>query len=207
MLGRCVWVGAALSTLAMLASCSGDEFASGTGGSGGSGASGSGGSATGGTGAGPPGVCPGTQPTAGSACPTNDLFCTFGNDARPNCRVHVRCVGDTWSIVREPNCSFPLPCEVATVTGAQCLTKGDECSGTNLYCACTCTPGCGSYTWKCPAPGAGCPPVAPNAGTGCAAEGTSCTYGVCDDETPLHDQVVVQCQGGSWTWVDTSCLS
>lgn len=184
----------------------GEEFTSGTGGSGGV-ASGGVGGATGGNGGGPPGACPAAQPAAGTPCDAESLLCTFGSDARPNCRVHVRCASGAWSIVREPNCPISLPCDVATVTGKQCLTPGDECSDANRYCACTCTVGtCSGYTWKCPPTGPNCPTIVPNAGTGCSAEGASCTYGVCDDTTPLHDQVVVTCQNGSWAWTGTSCL-
>jgi hypothetical protein len=196
----------AILVLMAAPSCGGEEFTSGTGGTGATGSGGLGGSGTGGSGGGPPGACPATQPAAGTPC-QEDLLCTYGDDARPNCRVHVRCVSSAWSIVREPNCPLTLPCAAATVTGTQCLTSGDECADPNGYCACTCTPGCSSYTWKCPSPGPGCPPIAPNAGTGCGAEGATCSYGVCDDTTPLHDQVIVQCQNGSWAWIDTSCLS
>jgi hypothetical protein len=195
-------------------SCSGEEFTSASGGGAGSssgGASSGGGNpGGGGTGGALPGVCPGSIPSPGSACDDNGRLCTYGDDARPNCRTHVECVGSKWATVRVPpaaSCGLAVSCELATVTGTACFIKGDECTSANRYCACLCVPGCGSYKWKCSDPVAGCPAIAPNAGTGCSPDGRTCMYGACDDPSGVTDQVRVDCKNGVWEWTDTSCLS
>lgn len=187
-------------------SCGGEDFSSGGQGSGGGGGAGAGGS--GGSGAAPSGSCPDTLPSAGTACSREGLLCTYGSDARPKCRTHAQCTNGSFNIVKEPaagSCSTPPACELPLPIGKTCLTLGDECTGSDGYCACTCVPGCTTWTWKCPAPTAGCPPALPNAGTPCGAEGISCTYGVCDDASGVRDQVTAQCSGGAWAWT-AQCL-
>ena len=188
-----------------IAACSGDEFSSGSTGAGGSGGStGSGGSG------GLPGACPQAQPNAGSICTDEGLLCTYGMNARPNCRTHYRCDTGTWIKVREPQlavCGALDDCNAVQGShGAACVVAGVECSSSDRYCGCTCQPPtCTTKTWKCPTPPAPCPTFVPNAGTGCSSEGLSCTYGICDQD--LKDQVTVTCTGGNWEWSDTSCLT
>jgi hypothetical protein len=198
---------AGLFVLLILGACSGEDFTSGEGGSGASGGNTGTGGGNGGSGGALPSICPAQIPTAGDLCDQEALLCTYGNDARPSCRTHSECNGGKWATTKQPNCDLAVPCELTRVTGSVCLIKSEECVSPDHFCACVCNPGCSTYKWVCPSPGPGCPAIAPNAGTGCSPSGTNCVYGVCDDMSPVRDQVRIECKDGAWEWTDRSCLS
>jgi hypothetical protein len=180
---------------------SGGEGQGGTGATGGkSGSGGRGGApAAGGSDAGPAGPCPASQPTVGDPCGEVGRVCTFGSDPAPRCRSQVECSADSrWTLTRQAHCSNLEQCGAGITTGTECFTR-KECTR-DLYCACTCQPGCSKMTWKCPVPGAPCPSVLPNAGTGCSQEGVTCAYGLCNDE--IKNAATAQCVGGTWLWID-----
>jgi hypothetical protein len=199
---------AALLFTAAAGACGG-SVETGAGGSGATGSTtGNGTSGTSGTGGGSPSGCPVEAPTAAAACEKEALLCTYGEEPRPECRTSAICSGGTW-IVNPPLCAQPPPgiCPPAVPPNNEvCPSDGVVCTyADGTICGCTtcvagpCMPP--PPIWSCGPPPAGCPTIAPNAGTACAEEGQSCTYG-----NPCGlSGVVAFCTQGSWIWEIVPC--
>jgi hypothetical protein len=166
------------------------------------------GGATGAGGATSGSPCPATATAAGSCAGVAPGFrCTYGDDARPDCREVTQCIGGAWT-------PMPSACSMSTVCGVTQPTAGTVCSNDGtLSAACTygdviclcdaCAAGpcmAPPTDWQCAGPPttAGCPSVVPNDGTPCTAEGTQCTYGfVCSQ---FGAGAEVSCTNGLWLW-------
>jgi hypothetical protein len=180
----------------------GSSASGGLGGTSGGGGAGAGGSA----GAGVASDCPSTAPEIGSACGVQGLDCSFGDSPFPECRDHVVCSQEKWGRGAGSGACEEAPPGVCpdSVPPAQ-----SECSSTDLgaRCAfddgslCTCVrqlcggAGCTDLPypqWNCSHAAPGCPLVAPNAGTSCAAPAT-CEYEYCG--------LLARCVDGTWHWL------
>ena len=199
---------------ALLAGC-GSNVVAGTGGatssssSSGTGVTSSSGTGTTtGTGGSSPLACPTAEPAAGPCAgyPAG-LTCTYGTQARVECRDKWVCSAGSWTTTKGI-CSMSTTCGTAPPTPAtDCPMSGAVCSYDSTICICSQCPGgpcmAGPAQWSCAGPptGASCPAIAPNAGTACTSEGVMCTYGFpCGGSGTL-----AQCTGGLWVWEALAC--
>src|SRR5262249_41252874 len=147
-----------------------------------------------------------SQPVEGSLCniPTN-YFCTYGDSVRPDCRTAWTCSdGGSW-FQTQSTCLEPPPGECPGVQpSAQsvCPSQGDVGTYGGTICLCgACAGGpcmLPPAKWQCAPPPstAGCPPVVPNGGSACSADGLTCTYGFPCSSTGVQ----VTCMFGAWQW-------
>lgn len=186
----------------------------GSGGIGGSGRGGSGGTGgmagTGGTGGSTTTDCPAAVPKPNTLCPKNNLTCTYGDDVLPNCRQRIDCMNGVWgspSICTRPPGTCPGTPPPGKPGETQCSNQGLACGYSDgTICGCTNCPGpcmSGPPHWYCAPPPstAGCPSLAPNAGTACASPGLSCDYGNCATMNTVH----AVCENGTWDWKPVAC--
>lgn len=164
-----------------------------TGGTGGVGTGGSGGATS---------PCPATAPAAGATCAAEGRRCTYGTDARPDCRAEWTCSSGKWATTK--NTCAPATSGCTSVVADQvCATEGDHCVvGGSTICTCNACLGAPCMAppprWSCAGPPAtaGCPGIVPNDGTTCATEGVECVYG----NPCLGSGADVTCTKGIWTW-------
>lgn len=147
-------------------------------------------------------VCPATPPTPGTPCTPYDVwesYCSYGTEALSDCRTIFRCrVGSpTW--VEIPGCKMVTDCPAAPAAGKACgVTLGRCVYLDGEHCVCH---GWDPPTYHCKRPDAGCPSVAPNAGTVCDTLGQLCEYrvqGPCCDSPSIG--YLASCKGGVWFW-------
>jgi hypothetical protein len=160
-----------------------------------------------GTGGNVPGdPCPAGEPTPGEPCSAADgQSCTYGDSVRPDCRDQFSCLSGSWMSTGGTCEQFTCP-SAAPSSGDPCGATVEECNYGPTLCYCGCPGGLaceGPYEWSCAdAPTTpGCPADAPNSGTACSAEGTTCSYGT--SCTP--DGVTAQCTNGFWQWQQVVC--
>jgi hypothetical protein len=158
------------------------------------------------------GACPNTPPANGSACSSNGLGCSYGDDARFGCRTQAVCNSDTgkkrWE-VETAACPEPPPsCPVSEPKSAA------KCNGKDLGLTCvysnhayTCTPCSGTLcfqenTWSETDVDAACPTAVPNLGSACSTPHLFCNYNVCaDDQIPPNQWaygIGERCEQGQW---------
>src|SRR5262245_55432969 len=77
----------------------GNNDGSANGGGGGTGSGGSSGGVGGGAGGAGSTSCPASLPTAGNPC-TGDLFCSYGDAPRPQCRDRASCTNGAWVLAK-----------------------------------------------------------------------------------------------------------
>jgi hypothetical protein len=147
------------------------------------------------------GGCPASPPAASSACSNEGLMCSWGSDARAECRTYGTCGGVTpgWQLsggaCGPPEASCPAtapdageaPCAQVQL-GLTCVYSGS---------AYTCSHGCGGPiiegqgdVWCVSSLDAQCPPYVPNLGTECQPAGLTCNYNAC-----ASGGMAVTCQG------------
>lgn len=158
----------------------------------------------------------GTMPAVSPCPPTVNGFtscagvppgfqCTYGNETRPDCRHVAQCLDGTWKPVAT-GCGTSMACGASQPTaGSVCSATGSvyaACDYGDVICVCdVCANGpcmAPPIDWLCAGPPttAGCPPLVPNDGTTCDAEGVKCTYGfVC-----TLSGAQVSCTNGLWLW-------
>ncbi len=170
-----------------------------TGGTAGGGSGGSSGSNT--------GACPSTAPAVGAACDPQALVCTFGASPFPECRDQRVCFAGKWSDGVAPGTCRETPVSVCPPSvpsgnpaceseelGARCAyDPGTLCTCVSELCGgtgCTQLP---SPQWYCQSVSAGCPPLAPNAGTVCDGTHPTCEYEYCG--------LTARCVDGAWIWL------
>lgn len=206
---RTLWAplaGVCLLTSAAVVGCGGTvtEATTGAGGSGGNGGGSGSGSAGAGAGGAAAVVCPAMLPNADDACSPNGLLCTYGDFSRTECRSRAECIDGKFQVLLA-KCAVPPDgvCTAMPAPGMQCPNDGegavcDYPDGTLCVCS-SCSLGpCAPPPphFSCATPTAGCPNVAPNAGTACPNNGQSCTYGF-----PCGPSgVITTCENGVWTW-------
>ncbi len=154
--------------------------------------------------------CPVTAPAAGASCAgvPDQVECTYGSSVRADCRDAWICEGGSWTSTSE-GCTQPAPGECPTsepVSGSVCGTTAVNCVYNDDVCFCGCPggPACMvPFDWQCAAPPTtpGCPPIVPNEGTPCSAEGLECDYGLSCTATGAN----VTCTDGLWTWERLIC--
>lgn len=195
---------------AVLVACGGTVTEEPTGGAGGGGTTTSTTSTTSSssTGAGgSPVGCPPSLPSEGTACPSLELVCTYGESPFAQCRSSARCMQEGWvTSVPPPDCDFPDPSCPASVPvePTVCSFEGTRCAYPDgTQCGCTsCAGPCGPPPpyWVCGTPAPGCPTPAPNAGTACGTPGLQCLYG-----DPCVSGLSAKCEGAAWIWQDVPC--
>lgn len=153
-----------------------------------------------------------------------DAECSWGSDLRPDCRTTATCFSGKWfvSVPSGQTCSEPaLPAGCPATPPTNGSACAPPCGPDASWCAnpnpidcwyglqlCRCTNflpiGAGMNLdppqWICPSvTAAGCPSVAPNAGTACSlATGTFCT-GTASWGCLGIPQIT--CESGTWEWL------
>jgi hypothetical protein len=157
--------------------------------------------------------CPLAEPMGG-ACDSEGLRCTWGDEVRAECRSARTCTGGAWS-APGPACATPPAdhCQFTEPPTGMCMQYHDICIvGAATICRCDFSDGGPSdpfATWRCSGPPStpGCPAVAPNDGSACAAEGLECRYGNFCIELGAD----ARCTSGAWRWNqdtnDITCAS
>jgi hypothetical protein len=163
------------------------------------------------------GPCPGSAPTAGSACDVPRVQCEFGYDPRRQCRTFSVCLGTTagagapatWRIQRNSCDALPAvqcPATLAAAPDQPCAPRDAWCSypeGGRCHCTdCRFTATgylcAGAPTWSCERPlsAPGCPAFVPRIGSACTG-GATCSYG-CEWGNVI-------CEGGVWQPGSEAC--
>src|SRR5690606_35081088 len=114
-----------------------------------------------------------------SSCESEGSVCTYGNAGRLECRVRLTCSGGSWMAASACTPDYPsTECSADASVGGACQMEGERCAGVNgRECICV------MNAWNCDAPVVnqpGCPPLVPNTGTACDADGTLCQYSRCN---------------------------
>jgi hypothetical protein len=160
-----------------------------TGGAGATGTAGSGGAVGGGGGSGRDPMCPASVPVQGASCNVS-VTCEYrGADTTHECSTMASCNGSKWYLSPPAaGCgTHPSPCPATYATlaeGAACPTGlAGSCDYDEGRCACLpCFTSAGAQNgmlWTCrkwDSGGAGCPPLAPLAGTACGTPDQFCYY-------------------------------
>ena len=153
------------------------------------------------------GVCPGSVPAEGAACPKLLLQCEYGDFDFADCNATATCTRLGWSVAPPPIASC-VNNALACPSSASSIVPGDACASTStcLYrdatCACT-TKGSpdGGALWACVDRPDGCSTVRPLLGAPCATEGQLCDYGGCG----LFHNIAQRCEDGVWHFVFSTC--
>ncbi len=138
------------------------------------------------------GGCPASPPAASSACPNAGLACSWGSDARAQCRTVGTCSGAApgWQL-SGGSCGAPTAVCPATMPSADAGLAPCTQAQLGLTCvysgsAYTCANGCGgpvqasqTDVWCVSPLDAGCPAYVPNLGTECSPVGLACNYNAC----------------------------
>ena len=195
----------AFSFLAIVAACGGSTGVDLGGADGGTGAGGSG------AGVPSPSGCPATAPAYNTACPKENLVCSYGDAWQPYCREIFICVQSAWSKQQgtceehsQTDCPASPPehgsvCSPTPVsTYCEYAGQGASCHCLDTYCVGACQI-IDPPEWRCVTPpnNEGCPSTTPNAGAACSAEGVECNYlgGPC-----AGGGVLARCSAGAWEW-------
>jgi hypothetical protein len=165
--------------------------------------------------------CPVLQPTAQRSCAPEGRVCEYGASPVEECDTLATCTSGVWAIMM-PNTSGK---ECPSGNDSTCpmtedgITRGGVCTQAGAICdylrgRCDCESGgsgvvvlmldAGSITptWRCQAPGMGCPDARPNLGTACTTEGMSCDYGSCGAIIGGNAEI---CRDGVWQSENVAC--
>ncbi len=136
----------------------------------------------------------------GDDCGDDAQWCIYGDDVRAECRDTYFCTTNGWG--KEADCREPAPdlCPATPPTGACDELASDDpqkrICGFDDGTLCTCNSCSESdWCWECidPPEDSDCPNIAPNTGSSCPEQGTTCDYG-----DPCQGGARRICREGIW---------